>query len=92
MATPREDNRASEFIDSLQKEKMKTHCKRDGSQRVIILYEAPVHVQDGDPCLATIYEYSGANSVPENSQEKSAIWSVAWDFDVLVNGEIGYVD
>ncbi len=92
MATPRTDNRASEFIDALQREKMKTHCKRDGSQRVIILYEAPVHVQNGESCLATIYQYSGANNVPENSQEKSAAWSDVWDFDVLVNGEIGYVD
>lgn len=95
MASPREDNRASEFIGVLKNEKMKTHVKRDGSQRVLILYEAPIHVQDGEACLATIYEYSGSNTVPDNTYEKNAIWNEAWEANTsveLVYGDVGYTE
>lgn len=92
---PKNDPRAAEFIGVLQKEKMKTHCKRDGSERVILLYEAPVHVQDGDKCLVTVYEYSAANTVPTNTLEKEAIWDSDWESGteaVLVNGDVGYTE
>lgn len=95
MALPKNDSRAAEFIGVLQREKMKTHCKRDGSERVILLYEAPAHIQDGEPCLVTVYEYTGANTVPTNTLEKEAVWSSSWESGtetVLVNGDTGYVD
>ena len=90
-----EDKRAMDFIKPLKDERMKTHCKRDSSQRVILLYEAPFHIQDGDDCLVTVYEYSGSNTVPDNTHERHAPWSSAWEAGlnaVLVNGDIGYVD
>jgi hypothetical protein len=95
MPLPKEDPRAAEFIGVLQREKMKTHCKRDGSERVILLYEAPAHIQDGEPCLVTVYEYAGANTVPTNTLEKEAVWDSDWEenmLSVLVNGDVGYTD
>ena len=91
----REDYRADNFIAPLNKEHMKTHVSRDVSQRVIILYEAPIHIQDGEDCLATVYEYSGSNTVPTNTLEKIAIWDGDWDTTIeaiLVNGDVGYAE
>lgn len=91
----KEDKRSTDFIGPLKNEHMKTHCKRDGSQRVIILYEAPIHIQDGEDCLATIYEYTASNYVPTNTYEKIATWSSAWEAGceaVLVNGDPGYTE
>ena len=95
MASPREDLRAAEHFDALKNEKMKTHAVRDVSQRVIKLYEAPVHVQDGENCLVTIYEYSGSNTVPDNSLERAAKWNDDWEatiWDIEVNGINGYTE
>lgn len=95
MALPKNDPRAAEFIGVLQREKMKTHVKRDASERVILLYEAPAHVQDGDKCLVTVYEYNAANTVPTNTLEKEAIWDSSWESgteSVLVNGDSGYTE
>lgn len=95
MPMPKEDPRAAEFIGVLQKEKMKTHIKRDGSERVILLYEAPAHVQHNEPCLVTVYEYAGANTVPTNTLERESIWDSAWESgteSLLVNGDVGYTE
>jgi hypothetical protein len=95
MATPRDDNRSSEFIGVLKNEHMKTHAVRDVSQRVILLYEAPRHVGHNEPCLVTVYEYFSSNNVPENTLEKTALWNIAWNTNteaVLVNGDVGYVE
>lgn len=95
MASPREDLRAAEHFDALKNEKMKTYAVRDGSQRVIKLYEAPLHVQDGEPCLVTVYEYAGSNTVPNTSLERSAYWNIEWEstiWDIEVHGVDGYVE
>ncbi len=95
MASPREDLRAAEHFDALKNEKMKTYAVRDGSERVVKLYEAPLHVQDGDSCLVTVYEYTGSNTVPTMSMERPATWNVAWEatiWDIEVNGINGYVE
>jgi hypothetical protein len=88
----KDDTRAVDFIRPLRDEKSKTHCVRDIQLRVVILYEAVAAAQNGDPCLATIYSYSSTNNAPTNTKEKASVWSSAWDFDVLVNGESGYID
>lgn len=95
MASPREDLRAAEHFDALKNEKMKTYAVRDGSQRVIKLYEAPLHVQDGEPCLVTLYEYSGSNATPDMALETNATWNSDWEatiWDIEVNGVNGYVE
>lgn len=96
MASPREDARATMFIDALKNERMKTHVKRDGSGRPILIYEAPVHIQDGDLCLVTVYDYTGtASSSPTNTLERISEWDADWDSPceaVLANGDVGYTD
>lgn len=92
---PREDNRSAEFVGVLKNEHMKTHVIRDEYQRVIQLYEAPSHVQHGEECLVTIYEYTGFNNVPTNSLEKVARWNKVWEttlFQTLVYGDVGFVE
>lgn len=83
----KEDPTAANHIGPLKNEKMKTFCVRDGSERVTILYEAVAHAQHGDPCLATIYQYTAGNNVPSATREKDAKWDETWDFNVAVNGE-----
>ena len=83
----REDPKAAWHINQLKNEKMKTHSVVDGSQRVLIIYEALAGAQNGDPCLATIYKYTTENSTPTASREKEAKWNSDWDFDIPVNGE-----
>jgi hypothetical protein len=93
MAIERGSTKDQLFIKPLRDELMKTFCKKDGSGRVIVLYEAPVHIGDGDICLATVYVYSGASAQPISSMERNAIWDSDWDTDleaVLVNGDVGY--
>lgn len=73
---------------------MKTYAKKDASGRVVVLYEAPLTIEDGDECLATVYSYSGASATPVGTKEKTAIWDGDWDTDtdaILVNGDVGYV-
>jgi hypothetical protein len=94
-SAPREDNRSAEFVNVLKNEHMKTHAIRDEYQRVTQLYEAPIHVQHGEGCLVTIYEYTGFNNVPTNTMEKVAKWNGAWDatlHEVLVYGDVGFVE
>lgn len=89
----RDPSRDLQFINALKNERMKTYVKRDGSERVIVLYEAVIGAEDGDQCLATVYTYSGSNTVPQGSKEKDAIWDSDWDTDldaILVNGDVGY--
>lgn len=95
MASPKFDNRSEEFLGSLRHEHMKTHVVRDVFQRVVILYEANRHVQHGEDCLATIYEYTATNYVPTNTLEKPAKWNSAWESNTeatLVYGDVGYVE
>lgn len=73
---------------------MKTYAKKDAQGRVEVLYEAPVHVADGERCVATIYVYSGSSASPIGSMERNAVWDGDWDTAleaVLVNGDVGYV-
>jgi hypothetical protein len=95
MASPREDSRAAELIGPLKNEHMKTHIKRDSLQRVEVLYEAPAHIGNGEPCLATVYHYEASNTVPTNTLEKIAVWDDSWETDIeaiLVNGDVGYTE
>jgi hypothetical protein len=95
MAITREDPRAQYFVGPLREEHMKTHVKRDVLERVLILYEAPAGTQDGGPCLATVYAYTGSNTVPTASLEKMGIWNGDWDDVVdaeLIYGDVGYVE
>ncbi len=94
MTVTRDSTRDYQFIAPLRNEQMKTFAKRDVSGRVIVLYEAPVHAVNGDPCLATVYYYLAADASPIATQERQAIWSGTWDTDadaILVNGDVGYV-
>lgn len=95
MASPRENLRAAEHFDALKNEKMKTYAVRDGSQRVVKLYEAPLGVQDGEPCLVTLYEYAGSNTVPSISLETDGFWNIAWEVTVWsidIHGINGFVE
>jgi hypothetical protein len=72
---------------------MKTYAKKDAQGRVVVLYEAPIGISDGDECVATVYTYSGSSTSPVGTKEKTAIWDGAWDTDtdaILVNGDAGY--
>ncbi len=94
MTNVRDYTRDYQYIKPLRDEQMKTWVKRDGSLRVIVLYEAPVHVGSGESCLATVYFYTGSNSSPTGSMEREAVWDGTWDTSldaILVNGDVGYV-
>jgi hypothetical protein len=94
MSNFRSSDRDYAFIRPLRDEHMKTWVKRDASMRVIILYEAPVHIGGGDPCLATVYYYEAASAQVTGSMERQAIWDASWDTAVdaiLVNGDLGYI-
>lgn len=94
MAIERGSDKDQLFIKPLRDELMKTFAKKDVSGRVIVLYEAPVHIGDGDVCLATVYVYSGSSAAPISSMERNAVWDGSWDTAleaVLVNGDVGYV-
>lgn len=91
--TIRDSARDLLFVNALKNERMKTYVKKDGSGRVVVLYEAVIGAQDGDRCTATVYVYSGASSQPISSKEKDALWDGNWDTDldaILVNGDVGY--
>lgn len=83
----KEDPKAAWHINQLKNEKMKTHSVLDGSQRVLIIYEALAGAQNGDPCLATIYNYTAEHTTPTGTREKESKWDSSWDFDIAVNGE-----
>lgn len=93
MAT-RDNSQDLLHIEALRNERMKTYAKKDAQGRVEVLYEAPLTIEDGDDCLATVYFYVGASSSPVATKEKTAIWDGAWDTDtdaILVNGNLGYI-
>ena len=92
MAT-RDNSRDLQHINALKNERMKTYAKKDAQGRVVVLYEAPLTIGDGDECLATVYSYTGDSTAPVGTKEKNATWDSDWDTDtdaILVNGDDGY--
>jgi hypothetical protein len=72
------DTYTRDKIRSLMQTGVKSAYFRDASERVEVLYEAPIHTAIGDPCLATSFKYldgaAGSSRVVLATQEEVVAW------------------
>lgn len=67
------------ILKTMFQELIKEYATYDGSNRLSSLYQARANAENGDPCLRTQYEYSGATTRIVKRKESRAIWDSSWD-------------
>jgi hypothetical protein len=68
------------FIQTGTHEQMKMHIVYDGSNRMWKVYEARYNAKNGEGCLVTEYQYSGATTQVTGMKETETTWDSSWDF------------
>ena len=71
--------KATDFILPHQKEAIKQYIAYDMLSRMEFHYVALADAADGDPCLATQYEYDGTSGRVLKVKEYLSNWDEAWD-------------
>lgn len=72
-----EQNQVTSMLTSLKNELKKEYMELDGSDRTIAIYQAPLHVKDGEDCLKTELVYFGTTSIVIKSKETIGTWVAA---------------
>ena len=73
-----QDNTTRDSIKAMMRSGMKNAYEYDGNGRVHYLYQAPLHLEIGDPCLRTHYKYfdgdAGTSRVVLAFEEEVVAW------------------
>ena len=71
---------ATEQLISQLNGQVKQHIVLDAQARQKFIFTAPIHTEEGGPCLVTEYVYKDASSTQIiNRQERSYKWKAVWD-------------
>ena len=68
-----------EFLTAIRQEPVKMFRAYDGSNRLMLQYEAVTHAVSGDPCMKTEYTYDGTSSRVLKLKESVDVWSISYE-------------